>query len=159
MGDNLRVNGNRLSWGSTSVKIDGQLFTGITSIKFSDSRERTLGYGMGQHHAPVARTRGKYAVEPVVIKFYAESAEKLRQQLAASSPSGTSFGEHEFPIVIQNYEPGTDPITIELLRCCYVKGTTDQEEGPEGLLEEVEFSCMQIVRNGRVLFDNSVGAP
>jgi len=159
MGDNLRVNGNRLSWGSTSVKIDGELYTGITSVKYADSRERTMGYGMGQHHAPVARTRGKYAVEPVTIKFYAESAARLRSQLAASSPSGSSYGEHEFPIVIQMYEPGTDPITVELLRCCYVKGTVDQEEGPEGAVEEIEFSCMQIKRNGLVLFDDSAGAP
>jgi len=159
MGDQLRVNGNLYSWGSSSVKIDGQLYTGITSIKYAQKRERTMGYGMGQHQAPRGRTRGKYTVEPVTIKFNRDSAEALRKQLAAFSASGNSYGEHEFPIVIQAFEPGFDPITVELQRCVYEGESVDAEEGPEPGMEEITFSCMKIRVNGRVLFDDSAGAP
>lgn len=159
MADQIRVNGNQHSWGSIVVKIDGDRYYGFTAIKYSDSRERVKAYGMGKHHAPRGRSKGKYAVEPVGLTGWKSSIQALREALAAKSSDGNSYGDVEFQIVVQYVETGENPITVELDRCVFTKNTSNEEEGPDPLSEEVELDCMKIRRNGKVLFDESEGSP
>ncbi len=159
MADQIRVNGNLHSWGSITVKLDGERFHGFTAIKYSDSRERVKAYGMGKHHAPRGRSRGKYAVEPVGLTGPKSTVQALRDALAARSTGGTSYGDVEFDIVVQFIEANDLAITDELEACVWTKNTVSHEEGPDPLSEEVELDCMKIRRNGKVLFDESGGSP
>ncbi len=159
MADQIRVNGNMLSWGSIVVKVDNDRFYGFTSISFGDSRERVKAYGMGRHHAPRGRSRGKYNVDPVGLKGPTATMQALREALASRSSDGVSYGDVECEIVVQYIDSGDDPITVELERCVWSKNTTSNEEGPDPLSEEAEFDCMKIRRNGVVLFDESEGSP
>lgn len=157
MADEIRVNGNQHSWGSITVKVDGDRFFGFTAISYADSRERVKAYGMGRAQAPRGRSRGKYATEPVGLTGWKGSVQQLRQALADAG-DGESYGDTIFQVVVQYVEDDDTPITVELEDCVFTKNTTSDEEGPDPLKEEIEIDCMRIRRNGLVLFDNSEGS-
>lgn len=157
MSDEIRVNGNQHSWGSITVKVDGDRFFGFTSIGYADSRERVKAYGMGRAQAPRGRSRGKYATEPVTLTGWKGSMQQLRKALADAG-DGESYGDTVFQIVVQYVEADDTPITVELEDCVWTKNTASEEEGPDPLKEDAEIDCMRIRRNGLVLFDNSEGS-
>ena len=159
MADPIRVNNNQLSWGSITLKLNGDLFTGFTSISYSDKRERVKAYGMGRHQAPRGRSRGKYTVEPVKLVGWKGSIAILRAALAAAAPGGRKYGDTEFQIVVLYSEPDDQNVEVELNRCVWTGESTADEEGSDPLKEEIEVDCMYIRRNGLVLFDDSEGAP
>ncbi len=159
MSDEIRVNGNLHSWGSITVKVDGDRFFGFTSIGYSDSRERVKAYGMGRAQAPRGRSRGKYATEPVTLAGAKGSMQQLRKALADAGGSGsTSYGDTVFQIVVQYVEADDTPITDEIEDCVWVKNTASNEEGPDPLVDEIEIDCLRIRRNNLVLFDESEGS-
>ena len=157
MADEIRVNGNQHSWGSITVKFDGDRFFGFTSIGYADARERVKAYGMGRAQAPRGRSRGKYTTEPVTLTGWKGSVQQLRQALADAG-DGESYGDTLFQIVVQYVEADDTPVTVELEDCVWTKNTSSDEEGPDPLSEDIEIDCMRIRRNGLVLFDNSEGS-
>jgi hypothetical protein len=159
MSDQIRVNGNQLSWGSIVLKLDQDVFTGFTGISFADKRERVKAYGQGRHHAPRGRSRGKYTIEPVKLTGWKTSVQIFRTQLAARSPDGKSYGDVEFQIIVQYVETGEIPLTVAIERCVWVGSSSSDEESPDPLKEEIEIDAMLIRRNGLVLFDASQGSP
>jgi len=156
MADEIRVNGNLLSWGSIEAKFDGERFYGFSSIGYADSRERVKAWGMGRSQAPRGRSRGKYSTEPVTLTGTKSTIQELRKGLADAG-DGTSYGDTVFQLVVQYVEPGGDPITVELQDCVWVKNVTSEEEGPDALTEDIELDCMRILRNGLTLFDANEG--
>jgi hypothetical protein len=160
MSDLIRVNGNQLSWGSIVLKLDQDVFTGFTGISFADKRERVKAYGMGRHHAPRGRSRGKYTVEAVKLTGWKKSIALFRKQLAARSPDSKSYGDVEFQIVVQYTEPGDDTeLTVSIERCVWTGNSSSDEESPDPLKEEIEIDAMLIRRDGLVLFDALQGSP
>jgi hypothetical protein len=162
MSDALRINGNQYSWGSIAVRFGGDRYYGITSISYSDKRERVKAYGMARHQGPRGRSRGKYTPDNVKVTMWKSSAQELRAALAAASTSGESYGDVEFDIVVQYVEGdgnNENPITVEIEGCAWAANNTSEEEGPDPLKEELEFDCMRIRRNGLVLWDSSEGNP
>jgi len=159
MADQIRINGNIVSWGSITLRVDDEIFTGFTSLSYSDKRERTKQYGMGKHHAPRARTRGKYTVEPVKLKGPKSTMHALRTKLASLSPDGNSYGDYEFHINTQYIEDFEPEMYVDIERCVYVGTSSSEEENPDPLQEEIEIDAMAIRRNGMTQFDGSGGAP
>lgn len=154
MPDQIRVNGNVLSWGSITLKLGEERFTGFTAISYGDGRERVKVYGMGRSHRPRGRTRGKYTTEPVVVTGYKTSLQAFRQALADRA-GGNSYGDVEFQIVVEYTEADETPITVEIEDCTWTKNTSSESESADPLLEDAEFDCILIRRNGLVLFDNA----
>lgn len=159
MADQIRVNGNLVSWGSIRCKVAGELYYGFTSISFADKRERVKGYGMGKHHAPRGRSRGKYSTDLVKIRGHKSSVQALRRALAAQSADGVSYGDVEFEVVVQYVENGEEPMTVEITGCVWAENTTNDEESADPLTEEFALDCMAIRRDGLTLFDSSEGSP
>lgn len=159
MSDERRTNGNGHSWGSIKLRIAGEPYYGLTGLSFSDKRERILGYGMGAHHGPRVRSKGKYLVDLSKLTGWKASVQKIRAALAALSPSGKSYGSVEFDVIAQFVEAGQDPITIELLECTWAENTESDEENPDPLKEEFAIQPMRIKRNGLVLYDDEDGDP
>jgi len=157
MSDQLRINGNLFSWGSTKLKINSEPYTGITSIAYGDSLEVTKGYGMARHHAPIGRSSGKYTPDPLTMTMFQSSADVLREQIRLLSPTGNSIGTPNFPIVLQYIEPGLGPVDVVFNQCRLIKFSVSLDEGPDAVMEDVEFDVMSIVRNGAVLFDDRQG--
>ena len=152
MSDDVRINGKIHSWGSITLKIGEERFTGITAISYGDSRERVKAYGMGRAQGPRGRTRGKYTTDPVVLTCHKSTAQLIRQKLADEG-GGDSYGETEAQIVVEYFEENDEPITVEIEDCVYSKSTSSEQEGPDPLTEDIEFDPMFIRRNGLTLFD------
>jgi hypothetical protein len=159
MSDQLRINGNQYSWGSIVLKLDNDVFTGFTGLTYADKRERVKAYGMGRHHAPRGRSRGKYSTDPVKLTGWRGSVQIFRRQLALRAIDQRSYGDVEFQIVSQYIEIGEIPLTVEIDRCVIIGNSTTDEENPDPLKEELEIDCMLIRRNQLVLFDGSQGQP
>lgn len=154
MADAARINGLQISFSSIKLKVDGEPFTGFTSIKYDDGIETQYSYGSGRARKPRGRTGGKYMPEPLVITMAKSSAQTLRAQLAASSPTGKSYGMVEVPIVLQYIEPDDATITVEFDRARYVKTSASNEDSADPSNEEITFSVMGIKRNGLVIYDD-----
>lgn len=159
MADDIRVNGNQISWGSIILKLDSERFTGFTSISFSDKRERVKAYGMTKHHAPRGRSRGKYTIEPVKLVGWKGSVAAFRAALALRANDQISYGDVEFQIVVQYVDTGELPLTVEIDRCVWTSNSSSDEESADPLKEEIEIDGMLIRRNGLVLFDATEGSP
>jgi hypothetical protein len=150
--DQILINGIAHSWGSIGWKIDGEGFTGLSSISYSDKLETAKGYGIGRAHKPRARSRGKYVPEQVVTKVQTSTAQDIRDALAARGPDGVSYGIAEVPMVLQYLEIDDSMITIEFERCRLVEDGSSDEEGPDVLTVELKWDIMGIKRNGKTLY-------
>lgn len=155
MADEIRVNGMQLSWGSIIAKVDGERYTGFTAISYGDKVETAKTYGMGRHHSPRGRTRGKYTTEPVKLTGPKSSMQALREQLAKRSSDGKTYGTVPFELVVQFVDTGEKGITVALEECRLVGNTEGHEENPDPLTDEVEIDCMRIRRNGLTLFEEA----
>lgn len=158
MSDAIKVNNNQFSWGSIIAKFGGSRFTGFTGVSFSDKRERVKAYGMGRHHAPRGRSRGKYTIEPVKVTGWKASVQKLREELALRATNGRSYGDVSFQLIVQYIDTGENDINVEIDGCVWMSNTTSDEESPDPLKEEFELDAMLIRRNGLVLFDQVDGS-
>lgn len=154
MANEVRINGNTLSWGSTICRINGISQNWLTSISYSDKRERAVVYGMGRHHAPRGRTLGKYSVENGKLKGPKGDVQGFLDYLATLSPNGQSFGDSRFDVVLQFIE-AEQAVTVELEDCRVVGVSASDEESAEALQDEVEISIMRVRRNGKTLFDSA----
>lgn len=159
MPDPIRINGNLYSWGSIIAKAGPNRLVGFTGINYSDNRERVKGYGMGRHHAPLARSRGKYLVEAVTLTGYRHAIQALRDTLAQLSPIPGSYGDTEFNLSVQYVEAALGPLFVSIERCVWTGNSASDEEGSDPLTEEITLDAMTIRRNGLVLFDQSLGTP
>lgn len=159
MSDQIRINGNILSWGSITCKIGNVKYTGLTGLSYGDKRERVKAYGMGVAQAPRARSRGKYTTDPVKVSGPKSTMAAIRSALAAQSPNGASYGDVECQVTAQYFERGDVPLIVVIERCVWVGESSNEEESPDPLKEEAEFDCMQILRNGLTLFDSEFGLP
>lgn len=159
MSDGIRVNGNQLSWGSIVLKLRSEDYYGFTAISYADKIERVKAYGMGRHHAPRGRSRGKYTVENVKLTGWKSSVQIFREALAQASLSGSSYGNVEFVCAVLYSEPDEPNVAVEIGGCVFTSNSSSEEESPDPLKEDVELDVMYIRRNGLVLFEDSEGSP
>lgn len=156
MADEIRVNGNTYSYASTILKIDGERYWGITSMSYGDKRERVHGYGMGKSQAPRSKSKGKYTVKPTKLVGEKATIQAIRDQLAAKSSNGKSYGDVSVPIFLQYVEDDQpDPITIEILDCTVEDDDSSNENNSDPSKDEITFLPMRIKRNGLTLYDSS----
>lgn len=161
MADQLRVNGNLVSWGHIIVRCGIEEFHGFDSITYADKRERVKAYGMGRHHAPRGRSAGKYSTDPVKLRGPKSTIEALRASLATQAQDGVSYGDVEFHIVVQYAVSSTStepPMSVEIEGCVITSESSSHEESADPLKDEIEADCLLIRRNGRTLFDATTGA-
>ncbi len=152
MADLIRVNGKVFDWGSCILKIGGVRYEGVTSIKYDQKRDRAKVYGMGRDRAPLGRTGGKYEAGDCTMAMYRSTAQSLRDWAALRAGDGLSYGDAEFPIVVQMVETGLAPITDELLKACIISDAGGGEENPDPLKEDVVFQVLKMKRNGKTLW-------
>jgi hypothetical protein len=161
MSDKIRINGNVYSWGSITIKILGERYTGFQSITYADKRSRKKVKGGGKHQAPRGKTRGSYEAEDSKLKGPIESMQALRTALAKASPDGKSYGDIEFEIDVQFVEETSNqtPHLVQLISCHVAGFSSDNQEGEDEMTEECTISVTKILRDGLPLFDASEGSP
>ena len=155
MSDPLCVNGNSLSWGSLTFKINGIVIYGFSDISYGEKRERVKGWSMGRHQAPTRRSRGKYTAENIKVTGYTSSFEYMRKLLADLATGGKSYGDVEFEGLLQYFEEDDTEMNVEFRRLAWGGNDHSHAEGAELMKSTCEFDCMYQVINGRVLFDQS----
>jgi len=154
MANELRVNGNMLSWSSTILRVNGIQQHWPTSISYNDKLEHSKTYGQGRHHGPRGRSAGKYSADNAKLKGPKADVQGFIDYLASLSSDGVSYGTVEFDIVLQFIE-STQAVTIEIEGCKYAGTSSSDEEGPDALQDEIELDVMRIRRNGKTLFDST----
>ncbi len=154
MANEIRINGNVLSWGSVIVRINGLTQHWITSISYADKRERSVVYGAGRHHAPRGRTLGKYSVENPKLKGPKADVVGFLEYLASLGDDPSSYGDVRFDIVVQ-YVEASQTVTVEIEDCRVVGVSGSDEESADALQDEIEIHAMRLRRNGKTLFDTA----
>lgn len=153
MANEVRINGNTLSWGSVICRVNGQPQNWPTSISYAEKRERGVVYGMGRHHAPRGRTSGKYSVENPKMKGPRSDVQGFLEYLAQLA-DGSSYGDARFDVVLQYVEEGQS-VTVEIEDCRIVGVSSSDDEGTEALQDEVEIQAMRLRRNGKSLYSTA----
>lgn len=149
--DAVRINDNLYSWGSIEIYINGEPYRGITALSYGQNRERSKGYGTGNHRGARGRTKGQYEAE-ASFTAQVDSYDKICAALAAMSPDGQSYGDAPpFLIVAQYVEAGLVPVTIEIEGCVITGESSSESEGTDPSVVEVTVDPMRITRNGRSL--------
>jgi len=159
MSDQFRINGNMVSWASISLSAGINKYTGFNSITYGDKRERVEGYGMGRSHAPRGRSAGKYSTEVSKLRGPKSTIEALRSDLALLSPDQRSYGNIEFVCSVRFIEVGDTIMNVVLHKCVLITDMSQHEESPDPLFDEIEIKPLYIVRNGKTLFDSTMGLP
>jgi hypothetical protein len=156
----FRVNGNMLSWPDVVARAAGKPVAQLCGISYGDKRERVVAYGQGRHYAPIGRTAGKYSTDPLKLTFYKGGSLLFMNMIAELARDRISYGNVEFEFSVQYIQNGSGaPIHVQFKRTCIVgiAGTDDESSDPSK--DELELQTLQIVRNGKTLFDSEQGAP
>lgn len=152
--DDIRINGFTHGWASTKVTVDGEQYAGLSKISWDHAIEEGLVRGQGGK--PLGRTRGQYAPGTIALTLRKSSAQALKNNLAARSSDGRTFGGVTFPIVVQYLEPDDTQITVELNQCRILKIASANEQGADAATDDIEMSCLEIIENGKRLFSDVV---
>ena len=159
MADLQRVNGNLISWGSLTLKLGNELWSGVTEVTFSQKVEKTKGYGSGPHQGPRGRSKGKYTCEPVKLKMFLDSERELRMKLKALATDGRSYGTVTFDGELFFAEANLPAHHAIFYGLQWTSESVTASEGSEGIMSEIELDCMFMQRDGGTLFDSSAGFP
>lgn len=151
--DRKRINGNVYSWGSIVAKCNGEEFSGLIGVTYSQKRERSKQYGTGRHQAPRGRTRGKYSAEAKITVVRGTMSDFINF-LASQASDGISYGDVSFQLTIQFVEDDETPMLVECLDCVIASEDSTDDEGNESLKDEVGIDVMRIRKNGKTLYDS-----
>lgn len=149
--DKVNINNKLFDWGSQELSFDNNILTGYTSITFDEKRERTKGWGAGRSRKPRGRTQGKYTPGSVKIKMYLDTWAALMKWAAARAGS-TSYGDAEFPGLLQYVESGFETHVVKFEAMTIVGPAGGGEESPDPHMIEIEFDVMGITRDGLTLY-------
>lgn len=133
------INGIRHEWSSIEIKLDGDVYVGVKSIKYSASLKGTKL--RGTHPAPIGRTRGEYDCEASIELWFAEAV-TFRKKL------GDGYLEKAFDIVVSYVEEEFDTIVDELIGCRIVKDEGGGSQGADGLSISWDLDPMKITFDG-----------
>lgn len=144
------VRGRKYDWSNVEISLilpdnkSAIIFIETNAITWDDSIEETLVYGTNA--APVGRTRGVYNPGEGTITMTRQMCALLIETL------GDGYMEKELDINVKYSDPQINlgqPITDSLERC-RIKGITPSyAQGGEALMDEVKFSPMTVLRNGK----------
>jgi hypothetical protein len=153
MAETIIVNGVIHDWGSLVIRIRGKEYEGVLGIKYAQKRNRTKVRGQGRRRLPIGVTPGDYNAEDGSLTMTRQHAQMLRNDLAAASADGASYGDVLFPITVQSLEEGTSGIKDELIGCAIIGDDGGGEESStDPLKEEIPFLIQEIRRNGKTLY-------
>ncbi len=136
------MDGNELSSASIEANFAGGVFAGFTALDYGV--EVTPGEVRGASQRVLATTAGdeKFTASTTMRKT---EYENYRARLTAGSGQGYMMVRH--PITVCYYEIGmTNPITDVLLGCRIVKDQDSHKQGVEGLMVQITYHVMRIMR-------------
>lgn len=153
----LNINGRLVSWSHTRLVLDGDIFTGFTSITWDETVEVAVAYLATESHAPVAFSEGKYVPGDLKIKGPVHAIAQLRDWWSAKSADGRSYGtvhlnngQLQWDLGDGNPEQSVEWETIK-----WTGNSNANEESPDPREEEITLKFLKCRRNGKTLYNSS----
>jgi hypothetical protein len=134
------VNGVRHDCSSIELKVNGTVYIGFKSIKYSRKRNRTMV--RGNHPDPIGKTRGTNDFDATCELYLAEFN-------ALQADLGPGYGDVFFQVLVTYTEAGFDSIQ-DVLNGCTLDSTEDAggDGGPDPLTRKFSLSPIKILFNG-----------
>lgn len=136
------VNGNRYSWASIEIVINGLRFRGFKEISYSNGLEP--GEMRGQGVQKLGRTRGELKPEASITIFLQE----YMLLIAALAPTGEGYLETEFDITVSYSDRNQPIITDTLVGCRLKKPDRSASQGTDALAVKCDLDLMFVKENG-----------
>lgn len=138
------VNNRAYSYSSVEIDINGDIFTAVKSINYSDGMEPGELDGTAQHM--LGRTAGKYKAECNFDMSLAEF-ELMKNKL------GDGFMLKSFDIKVQYAENEDEQlVTDEIIGFRIKKADKSNASGPDPTMVKVEGHVIYIIHNGKIGF-------
>lgn len=132
------INGTRHSWASVKINLLGRTVTGVTSIEYDDTQEKTNNYGAGIY--PVSRGYGRYeATAKITLAAYEVDA------IIAAAGGARLQAIPAFDVVIAFVPTGQDQLVTHYIRNAEFKNNKrSAKEGDTTLPVELELIVSHI---------------
>ena len=134
-----KVNNYLLSYASIEVQADGEIYTGLKAISYSDKIERSKARGAGRE--VLGRTAGEYDCEGSMTLMREDFHEMVDR-------FGDGWMDKAFDITVTYAEEGMPTRTDRLVGCLIDGGNTNNEQGTDPLEAELPLNILRIERNG-----------
>lgn len=140
------VNGRHYSWASAEINIDGQVYTGITSINYKEELKPSLVEGTGVY--PQGDTRGVYTCS-ADMEMTLHAANALRAALSAKQENG-SVGLVRFAVLVYFAEGPDDPThEVKIVNCRWQGADNSNAKGSaDASLEKVTLHPWWLEKDG-----------
>ena len=128
---------------------------GVIGQGYEEKRTRPIIYGSRRDGQPIGKGSGRYEPGMLTMDVEEATADLITDALAAEADDGASFGDVDFDVQIQLYEPSK---AIEVINFSFVGCNVDSDKGdypntPDGLKKSFGFSFLaKIGNNGKTLF-------
>jgi hypothetical protein len=127
----------------------------VGEVSSSHKLETALGYGMNLAQGPIVQSAGKYVPGGLKVKGFKGGVQKMREKVAAMSPSGTSYGAPMFPVLIQYIDANESPIDEEFRNCKWEEESSTVTDSPDCLQDELSFTFWTKKTNGLSLHNDA----
>ncbi len=131
---------------------------GVMGGGYEDKRERPLIWGSRRDGRPIGKGAGRYVPGGLSIDVEEATGQLIKETLAAESADGASYGDTEFVLVIQLYEPDkgvVDTITMTFEGCNTDSAKGDYPNTPDGLKKSFALSYTGADENGLTLYSGT----
>lgn len=151
----IRVNGSEYD-GSIIVTIQGEEFSGPSSISYDDKVERAKTYGAtGRRRKPRGRTLGKYTPGDPVMKGPKKGMKEIADKLAALGGGNIAFPE--FLVTVSYIDNLGQSVTDMLEETCVSSRKTEVDTtGTDAVVEEWGLDIMGIKWGGNQTLYNQI---
>lgn len=158
----VRVGGTQYNWNSTTSRIDGAPWRGITSVDWSEKLEVETIYSQTGDGVPIGDTDGQYSAA-ITLKMLWEYLEQLKQYLATTAPGDPpgargplgSFGGTKFKYqlsALEPLDPAASPIMLTGNNCRLIETKGTAAKGAAGLEVDVTFWVRTLEVNGITMY-------
>lgn len=143
------MDGSELSFASIETNFGGRVFAGYTAISYSV--EVTPGEVRGASTRVLATTAGD---EKNTFSATMRKSEYENYRAILTAGTGQGYMQIRHPVTVCYFEIGANaPITDVLLGCRITKDEDSHKQGTEGLMVNLTYHVMRILRSGT---DNAV---
>jgi hypothetical protein len=130
---------------------------GVMGQGYEEKRTRPIIYGSRRDGRPLGKGAGRYEPGMLTMDVEEATADLITDALASESDDDSSFGDVDFDVQIQLYEPSKQ---VGLIAMNFTGCNVDSEKGdypntPDGLKKSFGFSFLAKFGNGKTLFSQT----
>lgn len=126
------INGQAYSYVDITVNINGVIISGITTIEYDETQERTNNYGTGTR--PTSRGSGK--IEPTCTMSIERGEYNA---LINASPGHSLLNIPEFDVIVSYTPLNSIPVVDIIKNCRFLKNASGGSEGDTNIISELDL--------------------